>query len=329
MKTFFALFHARNIEFIRDKGALAWALLFPVLLIFGCAMAFSGKEPAMFKVGLHQSQVEQLAFLQADYIKLVHYEDLSRAKQRIRHHQLDLLISQDNYWLNPSSQAGLVLQDLIEQQAPQLQAQKLEGRNVRYVDWVIPGVLGMNIMFGSLFGVGYVIVRYRKMGVLKRFQATPVNAFQFLSAQISSRLFVLLTATLVLFCGSNLILDFMVLGSYWLLLLTTVIGTMCLISTGLLISARSASEELAGGLLNAMTWPMMFLSGVWFSLDDAPSYMQLLANCLPLTHLVAAAREIMLEGAGIAQIADHLAVLLGMTACFMGIASLSFKWSKN
>lgn len=329
MKSFFALFHARNLEFIRDKGALAWALLFPVLLIFGCAIAFSGQQPALFKVGLHAPHQASQNILQADYIEIFEYQDLALAKQRIKHHQLDLLISENKYWLNPDSQGGKVLKALLLQQAPELQEQTLAGKSMRYVDWVIPGVLGMNIMFGALFGVGYVVVRYRKMGVLKRFQATPLNAFQFLLAQIFSRLFVLMTATCVLFVGSHYLLDFMVLGSYIDLLITAVLGTLCLISTGLLISARSSSEELAGGLLNAMTWPMMFLSGVWFSLDNAPIYMRWLADCLPLTHLVAAARAIMLDGANLMQVAHHLAILAIMTLVFMAIASFSFKWSKN
>ncbi len=86
------------------------------------------------------------------------------------------------------------------------------------MDWVIPGVLGMNLMFSALFGVGFVIVRYRKNGVLKRLRATPLTAFEFLSAQIASRLLMLLSVTTLVFIGTNLLVHFQMFGSYWLLL---------------------------------------------------------------------------------------------------------------
>jgi ABC-type multidrug transport system permease subunit len=106
------------------------------------------------------------------------------------------------------------------------------------------------------------------------------------------------------------------------------VGALAMISLGLLIAARTASEELAGGILNASTWPMMFLSGVWFSLDDSPRYMQLLAECLPLTHLVAAAREIMINGATLGDVSQHLLTMLAMALVFLGLASSGFRWHK-
>jgi ABC-type multidrug transport system permease subunit len=337
MKTFFALIHARNKEFLRDRGALSWSLIFPLLIIIGCAFAFSDEQENLFKVGVIGSVIDSvinnsdIALLQSPYTRVIEYQDIEQAKNRIAHHQLHLLITQTpepRYWINEASSQGQVLKLLMAQQAPGFQQALIEGKKVRYVDWVIPGILSMNIMFGSLFGVGYVLVRYRKMGVLKRLQATPISAFEFLAAQVCSRLFIIVGASAVIFAGSNLFLHFLVLGSYWDLLVVGMVGALAMISLGLLIAARTASEELAGGILNASTWPMMFLSGVWFSLDDSPRYMQLLAECLPLTHLVAAAREIMINGATLGDVSQHLLTMLAMALVFLGLASSGFRWHK-
>src|SRR5690606_6063996 len=198
-----------------------------------------------------------------------------------------------------------LLQLLRGQLEPRFRPEQISGRPVRYVDWVLPGVIGMNMMFGALFGVGYVIVRYRQNGVLKRLQATPVRPLQFIAAQLASRLWIVLAINIVIFAGCVLLLDLLQLGSYWLLLLIGLLGAMTMIALGLLIASRTASEELAGGLLNVATWPMMFLSELWFSLDNAPAWLQRVSEFMPLTHLVKSARAVMVESATLAEVAPH------------------------
>lgn len=331
MKTFFALFIARNREFVRDRASLSWSLLFPVLIIVGCALAFSGKEEQVLIVGVIGQQHPDIALLKEPYTEVVNYSDQQQALTRLTHHQLHAFIdaASQAYWTNAASSRSRITLQLLQQQLPDYQHSQVEGAAIRYVDWVMPGVLGMNIMFASLFGVGYVIVRYRNNGVLKRLQATPVTALQFISAQLMSRLFIVIAANTVIFTGSNFFLNLTMRGSYTLLLLVSVLGALAMTSLGLVISARTASEEFAGGLVNMITWPMMFLSGVWFSLDNSPWYMQTLAQCLPLTHLVDAARKVMLEGAGITEIWPELAVLIAMTLILMAIGAVAFRWHKH
>lgn len=331
MKAFLALLRARNIEFIRDRAALGWSFLFPVLVIVGCAVAFSKPESTVFRVGLHgdPATLEQLSWLQPDFIDRIAIPDLSRGQEQIQHQQLDLLLSSedDRYWVNPESPTARALFALIEQPLTAgFSEQQLQGRAVRYVDWVMPGVLGMNMMFGALFGVGYVIVRYRHNGVLKRLQATPTTALQFISAQLGSRLGIVVAVNATIFIGCLFLLDLLVLGSYGTLLLIALTGALSMIALGLLVASRTANEELAGGLLNVATWPMLFLSNVWFSLDDAPQWLQRIADLLPLTHVVKAARAVMLENATLAGVAHHLLALLAMTTLFMLIAAGLFRW---
>jgi ABC-type multidrug transport system permease subunit len=115
-------------------------------------------------------------------------------------------------------------------------------------------------------------------------------------------------------------------GSYANLFLISLAGAICLISLGLLVASRLSSEELAGGILNLLTWPMMLLSGVWFSLEGTNPFVQKIAQVLPLTHLVDGARAIMTEGAGLVDIAPHLLVLAFMSAVFLSLGSVIFRW---
>lgn len=328
VKRFYAIFKARNLEFFRDRSSLAWSIVFPILLLVGFALVFSGDGKDVYKVGV-VSKVESSEFLQTRYVEFVDYENSKLALDKLRQHKLDLLVDYESmqYWLNETSPNGYFMEKILFQSS-QLEWQKrsVSGRQIRYVDWVLPGILGMNMMFGCLFGVGYVIVRYRKNMVLKRLNATPVTALEFLTAQILSRLFIVIALSGFVFAGCNFIFDFYMLGSYLDLLIVGLLGAMALIALGLLVASRSRSEELTGGLLNLATWPMMILSGVWFSLEGSPDFIQQIAAFLPLTHLVEGARAIMTDGASLWDIQHHLWVLLGMTIVFLSLGAALFRW---
>jgi len=288
----YALFVARNLEFVRDRSALAWSLLLPILIIFVFAYAFTDENPEKFKVGLiGDSALEDAAalFRETRYIKFIESEQDEAALRKVERHQIDLLFDSDSgrYWVNRTSPNGYIVEKLLiasyAGSEGALERVSVEGDEVRYIDWVIPGVIGMNIMWGALFGIGYVIVRYRKFGVLKRLSATPVTAMEFLSAQILSRLWLLVVVNVMIFIGMDLFVGFRMHGSYFDLLLVFVLGSVNLICCGLVVAARISSEEVANGLLNLFSWPMMFLSGVWFSLEGAHPLMQKFALLLPQT----------------------------------------------
>ena len=125
----------------------------------------------------------------------------------------------------------------------------------------------------------------------------------------------------------NFFFDFYMLGSYLDLFLVGLLGAFSLITLGLLVACRSKSEELIGGLLNLASWPMMILSGVWFSLEGAPEALKSVADFLPLTHLVAGARKIITEGATLADISYHLGVLAIMSVIFLALGAYLFNWN--
>jgi ABC-2 type transport system permease protein len=171
-----------------------------------------------------------------------------------------------------------------------------------------------------------VVLRYRKSGFLKRLHATPLSPFEFLSAQVLSRLSLVLVVTLILYCGVAPIIHFHAAGSALLLFLIAVLGALSLIALGLTVAARFSSEELVGGVLNLLTWPMMLLSGIWYSLEGSPQWVRLVAQVFPLTHMLNAARAVMIDGAGIAQVAPDLAFLALTALAFLGFGAWSFRW---
>ncbi|GAW94913.1 MULTISPECIES: ABC transporter permease [Colwellia] len=331
---FFAVFKARNIEFFRDKSSLGWNLLFPVLLLVGFSFIFSGDGRPAYKVGLliqpeQRQNSAQSALTQLRYIDFIDYSDVALAKEKLSRHSLDLLIDYNTqrYWVNEESSKSYLVEKIFLGQQSGFTRLASSGISIRYIDWVLPGVLAMNMMFSCLFGVGFVIVRYRKNSVLKRLKATPLSAFEFVSAQLLSRLFIVMFMSTVVYSGCNVFFDFYMLGSYIDLFIIGVLGALCLISLGLLVASRSKSEELIGGLLNLTSWPMMMLSGVWFSLEGAPDALKTLADFLPLTHLVAGARAVITEGASLSDISFHVNALLAMTSVFLLLGAYLFSWN--
>ncbi len=329
VRHFLAVWTARNREFIRDRSSWVWNIVFPVMLIGGLAVMFGNNDRAVYKIGVYPAMEQSDPFFNVRHLHFVEQENLQRAITSVERHQLDLLLDTERqrYWINTTSPSGYIAEKvLLASTNHTYQAEQVTGREVRYVDWVVPGVLGLNMMFTCLFGVGYVIVRYRKSGVLKRLKATPLAAIEFLSAQVCSRLWLVMAVTLCVFFGTHLLLNFTMHGSYFDLIVVLLIGAFALINLGLLVAAQTASEELAGGLLNLCTWPMMMMSGVWFSLEGAHPMLQVVSRVLPLTHLVEASRRIMIDGASLLQVWNNLIFLALFAVVCMLVGARLFRW---
>lgn len=340
MNKLVALIGARNKEFYRDRAALIWSLLFPFIVLAGFAYGYSGRQEPLLRVrvtpaaALASATLRELAAVPG--VELKETDDEAAALKKLTRYELDLVVSASAerlaYSLNADSDKGKLaerlLRDAVERQSPRpaLEARPVEGRRIRYADWLLPGLLAMNIMFGSMFGVGYVVVRYRKNGVLKRLRATPLSAFQFLTAQVISRMLVTLVTSFMVLGGAMVLIGFRPQGSWLDLALFLCVCATSMISLGLIIAARIATEEVAEGLLNLMTWPMIFLSGIWFSIEGASSWVLQGAKLMPLTHVVDGLRAILIEGAGIGQLVPQITVLMVLSAVFLAIGAAIFRW---
>jgi ABC-2 type transport system permease protein len=316
---------------VRDRRTMIFSLLMPIALVIGMSFIFGGKERPFFKVGVIAAVVDKQAhpFLSERYVEFVPMAELATGVHKLTHQQIDLLLDlhgAPRYWVNTDSPKGYIIEKLLLASAAGVRREPVTGAAVRYVDYLFPGILGMNMMFSCLFGVGYVVLRYRKSGFLKRLHATPLTAFEFLTAQVLSRLALILFVTTVLYVGIGTIIHFQRAGSILLVILIGILGALSMVAMGLTIAARFSSEEVVGGLLNLLTWPMMLLSGVWYSLEGSPRWVQWVASLFPLTHVLNAARAVMIDGAGLHQISTDL-MYLGVTALvFLALGAWSFKW---
>ena len=331
MKRLIAVWHARNLEFLRDRPTLLFTLLLPLGVVISMGFIFGGPPRPLFTVGVLGNRAASPAnpFLHERYVQSVPIQDQALGLYKVTHQSIDLLLDLDGtarYWVNTDSPKGYIVEKFLIAADPGVRRQPVTGQAVRYVAWLFPGILAMNMMFSCLFGVGYVVLRYRKTGFLKRLHATPLSALEFLSAQVLSRLSIILLVTAILYVAIAAIIRFHSAGSIALLLLVAVLGSLSMIALGLTIAARFASEELVGGLLNLLTWPMMLLSGVWFSIEGSPRWVQWVADIFPLTQVTDAARAVMLDGAGIGRITPNLIYLAVTTLVFLAFGAWSFRW---
>jgi ABC-type multidrug transport system permease subunit len=347
-KRIWALFKARNYEFFRDRAGFGWNILFPFLIVAGFGVIFSSDSGSDYKLGVFPVKENQAGLESLDlpgrlktyqHIRIIPFEIRDEALDKLAHHKIDLLLENAGpelkYWVNDSSPKGYVLEKMVRESmvpeewfASKVIRQEVRGDRIRYIDWLFPGILGMNIMFSALFGVGYVIVRYRRIGVLKRLKATPVTAFEYLTAQLVSRVLIMLISSSVVWLGCDLLFSFRMHGSYLDALAVFFSGTLCLVSLGLVLACRGTNEELTNGIINFISWPMMFLSEVWFSIEGASDFVKTAAKLLPLTHFLNAARKIINDGATLSDVSSEVAILLIMSFVFLTIGSVLFSWTK-
>lgn len=336
MKKIFAIFNARLKEFYRDRAALGWNFMFPVFAIAALYFVFESGDTHLYKVGYDKQVVEKEWFQEVQkttpMVKFIEYS-YDEGKTKITRHKIDAFLTEQldkpSFLINSSSPNGQFLESYFSNLKQDLHKVVIEAKQVRYIDWVIPGILAMNIMFNCLWGVGYVVVKYRQDNYLKRLNTTPVTAFHFLFGQLAARYVITFVVSLIVFLGCKWTLGFEVKGSYAALMAVYTLGVTCLISIGLLVAARTTSKEFADGILNLISWPMMMLSEVWFSIEDASPIVKGFANILPLTHLTKGARAIMVDGAGMMEIVPHLTYMLVFSVVVLTLNSFLFKWSQD
>ena len=347
MKRLWTIFKARNYEFFRDRAAFGWNFLFPFLIVAGFGIIFGGKNYTEYKIGLFPQEEVTIAAESSNvpsglrkkrFLKFIGFATIEEGLAKLKHHKIDLLIKVGDppyeYYVSEASPKGYVLEQIFKASLippdTEIKAQKkeIQGKAIRYIDWLFPGILAMNMMFSALWGVGYVVVRYRKNGVLKRLKVTPLTAFEYLTAQALSRIFLLMFTLVIVWTGCDLIFSFTVLGSYLDLFLIFFIGSLSLTALGLVLASRGTSEEFTTGILNFISWPMMFLSEVWFSLEGAPQWLTSVAQIFPLTHLLNAVRKIMHDGAGLMGVSFEIVILSVMTLAFLTVGAAMFSWNK-
>ena len=196
----------------------------------------------------------------------------------------------------------------------------------RYIDFVIPGLLAMNLMGSSMWGLGFAIVDARQKKLLKRLVASPMPRWQYLASFLLSRLAMLLLEVVALLGFARLVFGVPCRGALWQLAVLCVLTTVSFCALGLLVASRARTMEAASGLLNFVMLPMWILSGVFFSASRFPAAIQPLVRALPLTAAVDALRGNMLQGVGLAHLVAPMLVLAAWMVAAFAVSLGIFRW---
>jgi ABC-2 type transport system permease protein len=336
-------------EMVREPGSMFWVFGFPILLSLALGMAFRNRVPAPASVGVLEVPETSAGGAQiAGALALAHLrvERLtpSAARERLRSGKIALLVVPPStgtsavvtYRFDPTRPESRAARDAVND-ALQAASGRTDRRPVRddpvtepgtrYIDFLIPGLIGMNVMSGSMYGIGWVIVNMRVRKLLKRLLATPMRPRDLLLAHALARLLSLPieVAAIALFARSAF--QVAVNGSWFALAVVSVVGALSFASVAILVASRAETIQTVNGLMNVVMMPMFVLSGVFFSATHFPEIMQPLISILPLTALNDALRAVMIDGASLAGVARPLAVLAGWGIVSFAAGLKLFKWT--
>jgi ABC-2 type transport system permease protein len=337
---------ARILEFLRQPDAVFWSYFFPVLMVVALGLAFNRRQEPVVVLDVVDKQlyssIQQSLKTQPRFN--IHSSTDAEARIRLRTGRTDLLIDRradgpgyvyifDS--MRPESAAAKSLVDDClqrsagRQDSVMVSDQAISDPGSRYVDFLVPGILGMNIMGGGLWGVGFAVVQMRIRKLLKRLVSTPMKKSHFLWSVLASRLVFLIPSVIIILGFSWLTFGVGVRGSLVSVLVVILLGSLTFSGIGLLVACRANSVEMVSGLMNLVMLPMWLFSGIFFSTDRFPDAMQPFVQALPLTPLIAALRAITLEGAGLFEPDQllRLAILAAWAGISFCVALKAFRWT--
>lgn len=332
---------ARFREFIREPEAVFWTFVFPIAVSLALAMAFPSKADSDVLVGLQpgpSADPLRAVLTQRGGIAVrdVRPEEERRA---LREGEVNVVVVPTNpptYRFDPAREesryARAVVDDALKRAAGRqdpwtAREEPQEVAGSRYIDWFVPGLIGMGLMSNSMWGIGFGIVQARMRKLLKRMIASPMRKSEYLLAQLIARLAFLPAEVLVPLLFAVIALGMPVNGSAVAIVVTTLVGTLSFGAMGLLLATRARTIEAISGLMNLVMLPMWILSGVFFSSANFPDAVQPVIQALPLTAQIDALRAIILDGATLADVSSELAVLAlwGVVPFFAALRLFSWR----
>lgn len=331
-------------EFTRQPEAVFWTFVFPILLAVGLGLAFRSRAPERPKIGVlatDASATKVVSSLKADssLAALVFTTDTA-AQHALRTAKIALLVVPSandavkyvyDSQRGESANARLIADHAIQagegrSDPVAVSEQHITERGSRYIDFVIPGLLGMNLMGSGIWGLGFAIVDSRSKRLLKRFMATPMSRTEYLSSFLLSRMFFLILEVITLLGFGALVFKVPMRGSLGALAIVCVLSALAFGGIGLLIAARAKTIEGVSGLMNFVMMPMWIFSGVFFSTSNFPDVVQPLIRILPLTAVNDALRLNMLEGASLVGVSSQLLVITAWLVISFVAALRLFRW---
>jgi len=325
-------------EFIREPEAIFWVFGFPIILAAGLGIAFRNRPAEVLQIAAVTPQLASP--LRAEKLLSVRELPQAQAETELRNGKVALVAEPGSSGgvvyryddTNPEGRSARMLADRALQRAAGRQDPIGSSDTImrepgsRYIDFLVPGLLGMNLMGSAVWGMAFGIVDARRKKLIKRLMATPMPREYYLLSFVLSRLLLLVLEVGAVLGFAVLVFHVPVRGSLAALAFFCVLSSMSFCALGLLIASRVEAIEAASGMTNAVMMPMWICSGVFFSAQRFPNLMQPLIKALPLTAVIDALRANMLQGAATAQLAPQAAVLSGwLVICFF-VALKLFRW---
>lgn len=331
-------------EFIREPEAIFWVYGFPMILAVVLGLAFSGGAPEPPLVDIQDTgDTSAITAVAAPLKAADHKVEIATAEQCAVHLRtgktaLTVVPGKEGavtYIYDPNRADSVLARKWVDDVLvrarsstslpPPVDSPVTEPGN-RYIDFLLPGLIGMNLMGGGLFGVGFVIVDMRVRKLFKRLLATPMRRTDFLLSILVSRLIFLIPEMTLLFTVGRLVFGVPIYGSVLTVVVLILAGVATFDGIGLLVACRTEKTETISGLINLCMLPMYLLSGTFFSSKRFPDVVQPFIQALPLTQINEGLREVMLEGAGLTDIAWRIGILLVWTVVCSALALRWFRW---
>jgi ABC-2 type transport system permease protein len=367
MKQFLQLTIIQFKEFYREPAALFWSLLFPILMAWGLGIAFSGQKDTVRNVAIISSSTNNITtlsmFLDTRTKVLPMYNGTSHKHTLVVKNEklgtttfnffntswdsaiillkrgsisliLDDRTGNPAYHFDPANaEAQLIYLNLkalfsnqrIIQESASIKPLTVSG--TRYIDFLVPGLMAMGIMSSCLWGISYSLIEKRSKKLLRRMVATPMKKSYFLASQFVSRLILSFVETAVLILFAYFYFHMRVQGSFAALLVVFVAGNFAFIGIAILISSRTANPQVGNGLINAVTMPMMVLSGIFFSYYNFPEWTIPIIRQMPLTLFADGIRSIFTEGAGFYETGPAIAIMTGVGLVSFIVGLRIYRWT--
>lgn len=361
MNTTLALTKASIQMFVRNKQALFFSLFFPLIIMVIFALIGFDKAP-QFDVGLvaghpdartapfiesikgfstfkmHEGILsdELIALKAGDRAVVIAVPDDFISTDGIAPRELKVYVNEGQ----PSQAQAIVsiLGQYLDKTSLQLAGapkyfsiatEVVDAKELKYIDFLLPGLIAMSIMQMSVFSVAFVFVRYKESGVLKRLSATPMRPGQFVAANTVTRLAVSLAQAAIFIMVGVLLLKAHVIGSYLLVAVCVTLGSLMFLGLGFTISGLAKTEESVPALANLFVFPMLFLGGVFFDISNMPHWLQTVSKLLPLTHFSTALRDVMTKGAGFGDIWHDLLAMVVWSVVLIALATYTFSFQER
>ncbi|NUQ21897.1 MAG: ABC transporter permease [Gemmatimonadaceae bacterium] len=331
-------------EFIREPEAVFWTFVFPLLLAAGLGIAFRNRPPETVRVGVvgttPAARQTAEALRTSRGLIVESFADDSAAARALSTGGVALVVARDAaggavYRFDPSRPDARSARSLVDETLQRAAGRQdpiavreatVQTRGSRYIDFLIPGLLGMNIMGSGVWSIAFSVVSARNKKLLKRLVATPMPRSEYLLSFLTSRMLFLVAEVAVLVAFGRWVFGVPVRGSFATLAVVCVVAALAFSAIGLLISSRATTIEGASGITNLVMMPMWIFSGVFFSSSNFPAAFQPLIRALPLTATVDALRATMLQGAGLGALGSELLVLGAWLLVAFSVALKIFRW---